>query len=246
MFDLTLLSFAIIILCGLLVGFTKTGIPGVGILVIPLMASVFPARASTGILLPMLVMGDVLAVAYYRQHARLPVLLKIIPFTLVGVLAGYLALRVINDTEMNYLIGSIVLILVILTLLQEVKLIPDRAIPKNILFAAVLGLLAGFTTMVANAAGPIIIVYLLAMNLDKEEFIGTGSWYYLLVNAFKIPFSWSLGLITQESLIFDVKLFAFILLGAVLGIYTIHRISPKQFRFAAIALSAAASIKMFF
>jgi uncharacterized membrane protein YfcA len=246
MFDLSWFNFAIVILCAVLVGFTKTGIPGVGILVIPLMASVFPARASTGILLPMLVMGDVLAVTYYRQHVKIPVLVKIIPFTLIGVLAGYFALRVINDTEMNYLIGSIVLVLVILTMLQEINVIPERAIPKNILLAIVLGVLAGFTTMVANAAGPIIIVYLLAMNLDKEEFIGTGSWYYLLVNAIKIPLSWSLGLITPESLLFNVKFFVFILFGGLLGIYTLHRISPKQFRYAAIALSAVASIKMFF
>jgi uncharacterized protein len=246
MFELTPFHFAVVIFCALLVGFTKTGIPGVGIVLIPLMASIFPARASTGIVLPLLIMGDVLAVLYYRHHAHFKVIGRIIPFTVAGVLAGYYALALIDDRSMNYTIGTIVLALVILSILREMGALKDSAIPQNILFAAVMGILAGFTTMVANAAGPIMVVYLLAMKLEKEEFIGTGAWYFLLVNVFKVPFSWNLGLITLETLIFDARLFIFILLGAVLGIFIIYRISQKQFRIAAIALAAAASVKLFF
>jgi uncharacterized membrane protein YfcA len=246
MFLLSPLGWLLVALSGLIVGITKTSIPGIGILIIPLMASVFPARASTGIVLPMLMMGDVLAVSYYRKHAVARIILRILPFTALGVLGGFFAVQIASDAQMKYGIAIITLALVILTILQETRVLTDSAIPTNLFFAAVMGILAGFTTMVANAAGPIMTIYFLAMKLEKEEFISTGSWFFLLINLFKVPFSWQLGLITSESLVFNARLFPFILLGGAVGIFILRRISQQQFRTAAIALTALASIKLFF
>jgi uncharacterized protein len=244
MFDINAISVAIVIFCALVIGFAKAGVPGFGIVMVPLMAIVFPARSSTGILLPMLIMGDIIAVTFYRRHGEFKILFKVLPFALAGIVLGYLAMTRMNDLFMKHLIAFIVLTLVIFSALREYNLIPDSVIPHHLLFAGVMGILAGFTTMAANAAGPIMVIYLLAMNLTKEEFIGTSAWFFMVVNWIKVPFSWSLGFISVQSLLFNLKFFPFIMLGAILGIVAVRHLSLKQFRFLALLLAGLAAIKL--
>jgi uncharacterized protein len=244
MFDINALAVAVVIICALIIGFAKTGVPGFGIVMVPLMAFVFPARSSTGLLLPMLIMGDMVAVAYYRRHGEFKILFKVLPFAMIGIVLGYLAMARLDDLFMKNLIAFIVLILVIFSALREYNVVPDSVIPHHLLFAGVMGILAGFTTMAANAAGPIMVMYLLAMNLSKEEFIGTSAWFFMVVNWIKVPFSWSLGLITVQSLLFNFKFLPFIVLGAILGIAAVRHLSLKQFRFLALLLAGLAAIKL--
>ncbi|MEK6796805.1 MAG: sulfite exporter TauE/SafE family protein [Spirochaetota bacterium] len=246
MIDLSPASWAISILSGFFIGIAKTGISGLGIAVVPLMASVFPARASTGIILPMLIMADIIAVIYYRKHAQWNHLLRIIPFSVVGVIAGFLLLGRVGDHEMRIVIASLILVLVALNMLRDVGVIRDEMIPTNLVFTAVMGILAGATTMLANAAGPIMVVYLLSMKLEKKEFIGTGSWYFFFVNCFKVPFSASLGLITPATLAFNGLLFPAIAVGAVTGILIVKRIPQRVFQIVVQLLAVAGAIKLFF
>jgi len=122
----------------------------------------------------------------------------------------------------------------------------NAQIPSYWWFAAVLGLFTGITSMMANCAGPIIIIYLLAMRLPKIEFIGTSAWYFLIINWIKVPFSVNLGLITAESLKFNLTLFPLIAIGALAGIMILKRIPQKTFRVIVQVLAAAASLHLLF
>lgn len=227
----------------LMIGMSKTGLPGIGILSVPLMAMILPAKASTGIVLPMLIFADIFAVAYYRRHAVWGHILRLMPWALAGIFAGFLVMGQISNEQLKPVIGIIVLGMLGLNYLRERKG-GQMHVPSQWWFAAVLGLAAGVTTMLANAAGPIMIIYLLAMRLEKKEFIGTGAWYFLILNWVKVPFSMSLGLINAESLQFNLTLFPFVLIGIGAGIFLLHRMPEKVFNIAVVTLAVVSAVNM--
>jgi uncharacterized membrane protein YfcA len=227
-----------------LVGLSKTGLPGIGILSILLAASVVPARASTGLILPMLIVGDIFAVAYYRRHAVWRHLFRMLPYAVAGVIIGYLVMGQVNDRQLRRLIGVVVLVMIGIHAWRTHR--GNVEIPSGWWFPVTMGLLAGITTMMANAAGPIMIIYLLAMRLPKEEFVGTGAWYFFLVNSFKVPFSARLGLITMESLACNLALVPLIALGALVGVRVMKRLPEKAFGFIVQGLAAAGAVKLLF
>jgi len=243
-FDLNWIAWIMVSISSLLIGISKTGVMGVGILAVPLMASVLPARASVGVMLPMLIFADLFAAAYYRHHARWRTLVRIIPWALLGVVLGYLALGEVNDRQLRPLIGGIVVVILGLNWWRERNRAEDAPVPTYWWFAAVLGLFAGITTMMANAAGPILVIYLLAMRLPKTEFVGTNAWYYFIMNWLKVPFSVNLGLINAESLTFDLTLFPLIAIGAGAGILILRWIPQKAFDRMVQVLAAAAGLHL--
>lgn len=230
----------------LIIGLSKSGLPGLGILAVPLFASVIPAKDSTGFILPMLVAGDIIGVAMFRQHAQWKFLWKLFPWTIAGVILGWQALGWLNNAQIRPLIGGIVLVMLGLNFWRQRHPNLKDIIPTGWWFAAIIGLLAGFTTMMANAAGPIMIIYLLAMRLPPAAFIGTSAWFFLLVNSFKIPFSAQLGLVTLASLKFNAILFPIIALGAFIGIRFARRIPRHIFERLVLILAAAGAVKLFF
>ena len=241
MFSLNELQWVVVFTCAAVVGLTKTGIPGLGVLIAPLMAGVFPARASTGIVLPLLMFADIFAVGYYRRSAVWSHLLRLLPWTAAGVVIGYLALGYIEDRQLRPLIGVIILVMLAADYWRSTK---QAAIPTQWWFAAGLGVIAGITTMMANAAGPVMAIYFLAMRLPKTQFIGTGAWYYLILNWFKVPFSFSLGLITSQSLQFDLMLFPLIAAGALIGLKTVKHIPERTFSNIARILAVVAAANL--
>jgi len=245
MFNLTFYQWLVVALSAVMIGLSKTGLPGIGILAIPLMAWVLPARASTGVVLPMLIFADFFAVGYYRRFAVWSKLVRLLPWAAVGVFLGYLALGRVNDQQLKPIIGGIVLVMLALNFRSNYGK-EDRPVPDWWWFAALFGLLAGVTTMMANAAGPVMAIYLLAMRLPKNEFIGTGAWYFLLVNCFKVPFSAHLGLINSQSFHFNLVLFPLVALGALGGIKLLKRIPEKTFNYAVQGLAALAAVGLLF
>jgi hypothetical protein len=225
------------------VGLSKTGIAGLGILPVALFANALTARESTGALLPLLLAGDAFGVAFYRKHADWSHLWKLFPWVILGVVAGFLALdRVRSVDEM---IGWILLFMVALHLWRQRQ--SDQVadlMPHTWWFAALTGVLAGFTTMVANAAGPVMLLYLLAVGLPKLTFIGTGAWFFMLVNAFKVPFSLKLGLITTNSLMVDAILLVPMLPGALLGPVILRHINQKAFEMMVLVLTVIAALRL--
>jgi len=229
-------------LAALLVGFSKTGVPGLGILMVPLMAMVFPAKLSVGAVLPMLIVGDILAVKLYRRHAQWNKLWPLFPWVLAGCIPGAWALWAFGDKQFQPALGWLVLGMIALDVLRR-WLRWDR-VPQHWAFVGFTGFAAGFATTLGNVAGPIMSIYLLAHGLKKNEFLGTGAWYFLIVNVAKIPIFAGVGIITAETLRFDLLAVPAILVGAALGWYTQSRLPQRVFNIAVLALAAVAALRL--
>ena len=227
-------------------GIAKTGIPGLGILLAPLFAEILPARLSTGALLPLLISADAFAVIFWRRHGSWKHLVRLLPWAVIGIVAGYFALGRIDDRQMRYVLGAIVIAMLGVHVYREHVMGTNARIPTSWWFAAAAGFLAGATTMIANAAGPVTMIYLLSMRLPKKEFIGTSAWYFFILNWLKVPFSVSLGLITPESLVFNAVLVPGVVVGAFAGLYLAHRTPEKAFTVAIQVLTLVSGVMMFF
>ena len=164
------------VLTAILVGVAKTGVSGMAILVVPLIAMVFPAKESVGALLPMLIAGDILAVIYYRQHAQWGQLVKLVPGVAVGMLVGGLFIgQLDNESMRNFLGGFVLLLLVLEGIARHLNLDKFKRLRT---FVVLIGIMAGFGTTVGNSAGPIMGIYLIMMGLDKKQLMGTGAWFF--------------------------------------------------------------------
>lgn len=240
----------------LLVGISKTGIPGIGILVVPLLAYAFGGRPSIGIMLPMLIMGDIFAVIWYKRHAQWDKLVGLLPWVVGGVAIGAFALwQTGKMTGTKDLIGMVIGILVIVMLALHLlrNLLGEKLTPKSPVGMAGTGVSAGFATTVSNAAGPIMQMYLAAHELPKEQFMGTIAWYFFIINAGKLPVYGLLSflnpknpIVTGPSLLFNLEVFPAILVGAILGKWMLPKLSQKQFDGAVLVLAAIGAGKLIF
>jgi uncharacterized protein len=230
----------------LLMGVSKTSVPGIFMLAIPLTALVIPARASTGFVLPLSILGDICAVAFYRRHANWSHLVRLIPSSLAGIILGYFALGHVTDRQLKPIIGAIILALLALDLWRDRAGGRTPTVPHRTWVAATTGLLAGFTTMLANASGPIVTIYLLAMQFSKNEFVGTAAWYFLLLNLAKVPFSANLGLIDPASLRLNLVLAPVLLAGTLVGVTALRRIPQRLFNTVAQVLAGLAALRLLF
>jgi uncharacterized membrane protein YfcA len=247
MSDLNAWQWSLLAVGALVTGLSKTGIAGLGVLSVALFANALAARASTGALLPLLLCADVFGVAFFRKHASWPHLFKLFPWVIVGVVSGYFALDKISNAQVQRLIGGIILAMVALHVWRHRQADQIAAgIPHTWWFGAIMGMLAGFNTMVANAAGPITVLYFLALGLPKLVFIGTGAWFYMLVNAFKVPFSMRLGLINAESLVLDAVLLVPMIPGALLGPVILKQLNQRAFENMALVLTVIAAVRLLF
>lgn len=243
-------QWALLILGSLCVGLSKTGVPGLSVLFVAAFANILSARAATGVVLPMLIIGDLFAVGSYRKHLVWSHLWRLFPWTILGVLLGWFALGKINDLWSARLIGLILLGMLGFHLWW--KRTAGSAKNQNNLalapwwLAALTGTLAGFCTMVANAAGPVMSIYLLAMRLPKLEFMGTGAIFFLLLNWLKVPFMVNLGMINATSLQLNLWLAPAVVLGALAGRWLAGKISQRWFETITLILTVLAAGKLLF
>jgi uncharacterized membrane protein YfcA len=205
-------------------------------------------------LLPLLMVGDVLAVAAYRRHANWRLLARLFPWLAVGVVLGAVFVAYVDDSAMRRSIGLVLLALVGVQLFSRNdrasgwRTDPNASHRTRVqhMATAAVGICAGFVTMVANAAGPLTTIYFLMAGLPMLEFLGTGAWLFLVVNLFKLPFSIGLGLIDASSLGTDAVLAPVVLLGAGIGYLLVRRIKQRQFEWLALALAAVSSVPLVF
>lgn len=245
MIDFTYLQWAVAIACALMIGFAKAGIPGSGVLIPLLAASIMPARESTGFVLPMLIMADVMAITYWRRYVEWKQLLRLLPWSWLGIFSGFLGMGVTSDNRLRTFIGVLVILLIVVSWLRN-RYISGDDIPSHWLFAAVLGTMAGAISMMANAAGPVMVIYLVAMRLPKENFIGTSAWFFWIINLTKLPFSSRLDLINLQSLQTNLVLFPCIVLGGIIGIVLVHHVSQRTFNYTIQVLAAGAALFLIF
>lgn len=248
-FELSSLQWAMLALTAFLVGISKTGVPGVGIIAVPLIAIVWPdAKGSVGLLLPLLIFADLFSAGYYRRKALWSHIIRLIPWAIAGIITGYFVMEYINSKHLKPVIGAIVLTMLALKYWQSVRkkceCQQEDVSSMHWGFAVIVGFLAGLTTMMANAAGPIMIIYLLAAHLPKTEFVGTAAWFFFIVNWIKVPFMLKLGIITGQSLKLNATLFPIIAVGAVTGILILKHIPQKIFNKAVLVFATAAAIKL--
>jgi uncharacterized membrane protein YfcA len=239
-------QWALLITGAVVVGLAKTGIAGLSILFVALLANAMPARQATGVILPMLILGDVFGVLLYRRHVEWRHLWKLFPWTAAGVVLGWLALGHIDDLQTKRLIGGILALLVMIHFWRTSRPVPDERVVVSAphWVAAGTGLLAGFTTLVANAAGSVMTIYLLAMRLPKMGFLGTNAVFFLLLNWFKVPFMVNLGLINHASLTLNLKLAPAVIAGCLLGRYAASRMNQRVFETTALGLTVLAAVKL--
>lgn len=225
--DLSALAWALLALGAVIVGLSKTAIPGAGSLAVAVFAAVLPARTSTATLLVLLIVGDVLALALYRRHADWATLLRLAPAVVLGIVVGAVFLALADDTGVRRVIGVILLALVLTTLWLRRR----RADAARSRVAALIGYgtLGGFTTMVANAGGPVMSMYFLAARFDVRAFLGTAAWFFAIVNVSKVPIAVGLGLLTPESLLVDLVLVPAVLVGGAVGWRIAGRLSQTAF-----------------
>lgn len=243
---LELWQWALAGLGAILIGISKTGVAGLGILPVAIFAGIMPARESVGVVLVVLIIADVVAVTVYRRHADWSQLLRLFPSTVVGIVLGTFALGRIDDAAVRTLIGAILVTLVVVRIIRERGALEREVERPRPWFVALTGVAAGFATMVANAAGPIMILYLLAMRLPKLTFVGTTAWFFLAVNLFKVPFSYSVGVISAASLGQSLALWPFAIAGALFGRWLIRYIDQRLFERLALALTFIASLGLLF
>jgi hypothetical protein len=213
-------------------------------LAVVLFEQIMPAKQATGVVLPLLCFGDIVAVSSYRQHAKWDHVWRLFPLASLGIVAGYFALGRINERETKVIVATIVLALVTFQLVR--RRVHGHETEHGLWFAPTIGILAGFTTMVANASGPLMAVYLLAMRLPKMDFMGTTAVFFMLINLFKVPFMVNLGMITWKSFLFNLELAPAVFAGTWLGRKILTKVDQRLFENLALGLAAAAGLKLFF
>lgn len=228
----------------LCVGLSKSGFGGVGMFTVLLMAKVVPAYESTGIVLPLLICGDVFAVSAFRKHAKWGHIWKTLPPAIAGIFVGYWLMPRIPRDKFGPVIGWIVLVMVALQYFRQFRPSTFEKIPHTRWFAWTMGAWSGVTTMMANAAGPVMALYLLAVNLPKYELVGTGAWFFLIINITKLPFSSHLGLINEHTLVLNLLLVPLVLAGIFLGRALIGRVPQKLFEQILLLSAALVSLRM--
>lgn len=243
-FNLSTWQWVWVISAAIMVGFSKTGISGVMMLVIPILASVFGGKDSTGILLPMLLIGDVFAIWYYNRHVEWDNIKKLLPWTLAGLLIGTVVGNYINDRQFKILIAISVLVCLAILVYTEIKG-DNFNIPEKAWIYILSGVACGFTSMIGNAAGPIFSIYLLARGFKKNDFMGTSAWFFLIINLTKLPlqiFLWHN--VSQKTILLAGSMIPAITIGALLGALIIKKLNEKYFRILIVGMTAIAAIRL--
>lgn len=222
-------------------GLAKSGLKGIGIFAVTLMALAFGARQSTGQILPLLMFGDLFAVLYYNRHARWDLLRRFLPWMILGILLGAWVGKDLPEGVFKWAMAAIILGSVILMVWWDLR--SSKRVPEHPAFAGFMGLTAGITTMIGNLAGPFSNLYFLAMRLPKNEFIGTAAWLFLLTNWLKLPlhiFVWKT--IDAEVLLTDLWLLPGVLLGLFAGVRLVRLIRDTSYRRLILFLTALGAI----
>jgi uncharacterized membrane protein YfcA len=228
-----------------LLGTSKAGLKGIGVVIVTIMAIVFGGKQSTGVLIPMMIVADTFAVIYYHRHTQWKYLGKLLPSMVVGVLLGVWFGNDISDELFKQLMAILILGIVLFMIYMERK--KSEEIPKARIFSNGMGLLAGFTSMIGNLAGSFSNIYFLAMRLPKNEFIGTAAWLFFVINVFKLPFHifvWKT--VSVESLKLNLILVPGIILGFLIGVKIVKLINNQVYRKFILIVTAIGAIIILF
>jgi len=225
----------------MLIGMSKTGVPGVSMIVVPTLALIFGGKQSTGILLPILIIADVFAVVYYHRDAKWNHLLRALPWAFAGLFLALWIGNMVNDVQFKRIIAITVFVSIALMIWKDYYFKKEFT-PDKWWFAALTGVVGGFATMIGNVAGPIFAIYLLAMHLNKKSFIGTTAWFFFIINLSKFPLQvlvWKN--INFSTIAISITVIPAIALGAWLGISIVKRIPEKTYKWFVIVITVVSA-----
>lgn len=228
-----------------LMGISKAGLKGLSIFNVTLMALAFGAKESTGLIIPLLLVGDVFAVVYYNRHTQWKHILKFLPWMLAGILIGVMVGKDLPEKEFK--ISMVIVILISLGMLIWWDKRKSNSIPTHWFFSGSIGIMAGICTMIGNLAGAFTNIFFLAMRLPKNEFVGTAAWLFLITNLFKLPFHlfvWET--ISQETLLINIKLLPAILAGLFLGVVLVKKINDRNYKRFILIVTAIGAVAILF
>ena len=243
--DISSTSWIFAFIAAFIMGISKSGIKGIGIIIVTLMALAFGAKESTGLMMPLLIAGDIYAVSYYNRHTQWKYIARFLPWMMLGVLIGVFIGKDLPEQLFKLVMAGIILGSVLLMFWWDRK--KSKQVPTHWSFASFMGIMAGITTMIGNLAGPVSSIFFLAMRLPKNEFIGTAAWLFLFINIFKLPFHlfvWET--ITVEGLIVDLKLIPAVLFGLFIGTRLVKQIQEGFYRKMILVLTALGALLLFF
>lgn len=238
-----MIPFLFSLLAAFILGASKAGLKGMGIVIVTILALAHGAKASTGILLPMLIFADILAVSYYNRHAQWKILFRFLPWMIVGVLLGVWIGKDLPEDLFKKGMAIIILISVVIMFVGEKY--EMKNVPKKMWFVSTMGISAGFTTMIGNLAGAFSNIFFLATRIPKNEFIGTAAWLFFIVNLFKLPFHifyWET--VNLDSLMTNLYLIPGVILGFVLGIFLVKKFKDAQYRIFILIMTAIGALVM--
>ena len=246
--DLSLSMWLLVILSAVMIGMSKVGVSGIGTLVIPIMAFVFGGMPSSGLVLPMLIMADVFGVIYYHRSTHWKTVLGVLPWAFIGILVGWFVGKNISSEQFKQLIGLLVILsLAVMFWMEFRKKKSVEIVPHKATVAIPFGVMGGFSTMIGNAAGPIMGVYLLSKNLPKKEYIGTAAWFFFIINLSKLPLQiWGWHNITTKTLIFNLMLLPAIAVGAYLGIKIVKLFPESMYRWFVLGATFFSALALLF
>lgn len=240
----TTVNWLLIMLAACFIGLSKAGLKGVDMLNVTIMAIVFGGKASTGVVLPLLCMADIMAVWYYHRHAQWSHFRKLLPWMIVGILLAVFVGKDLDEKIFRRVMATIIAITAIVMVILEWR--KTITVPGNRLFVVVMGLVSGITTMLGNLAGAFSNIYFLAMRLTKNDFIGTAAWIFLTINFFKLPFqAFYWNNISGRTLLTDLLLLPALALGFWIGIHIVSRIRDNSYRKLVIVLTLAGAVFIF-
>ena len=231
------------IIAAVLIGFSKAGIKGITAISVTLLALVYGAKNSTGIMLPLLISGDIAAVIYYNKKCNWGLLLKLLPYVAIGVIIGAFIGDELPEELFKKSMAVIIIINVSLMVWHERSTIQlDK---RSTGLGVILGLLAGITTMIGNLAGAFSNLFFLSMRLNKETFIGTAAWLFFVINLFKLPFHiYMWETIDLSSLYIGLTLLPFLVLGFIGGLKIVNFFSDNSYRYFIILMTLIGAVVM--
>lgn len=228
-----------------LLGIAKSGVKGIAVLIVVLFVYAFGAKASTGILMPLLICGDIFAILYYKKHADWSYVVKLFPWMALGVIFGAYGGGFLDEEAFKLGMAGLILITTILLFYWEQN--PQKPLDSSKLFVGITGILAGFTTMIGNLAGAFTNIYFLAIRLPKNTFIGTSAFVFFLINLFKVPFHvWVWGTITPYSIQTSLQFIPYLMVGLLLGVHLVKKINNERYRKLILMLTAIGAVLLFF
>ena len=225
-------------------GAAKTSFPSAGVVVVPFLAAYLGARTARGILMPIYVFADLVAITSYRHGIQLRTALRLLPGTIAGVVVGVIVGNHLNAHVFNRVLGAVILVTVILSLVWRgdasnlTGRVPRWAVPP-------IGVTAGFATMIGNSAGPVVNLYLILGGLTKEAFVGTASVFYFMMNFSKIPLHlWVWHSVGPEMFVFSALVLPAAIVGTFAGRWLLPRVPANTFRVIVLSLTAAAALRL--